>query len=125
MLSHKKILVIDADTDSRVLLVGTLVRVFPQAAIVEVQDAQIALKVARTNKYDAIVAHRAIGADTQTLVRMLREARRGIPILAVAGLDQKKEVMLAGATRFLTDAEWLYVGTTVAEMLSAISPPQN
>ena len=120
--SHLNFLVIDADFDGRTLLVRTLMRVFPQAAIVEAQDYATALSLVDERTFDAIIAHRAIGADPETLVRGIREHERGVPILAVSGLDRSKEVLAAGATDFLNYDEWLRVGTVVSEMLAQRCP---
>jgi|GEM_PF-4034923 len=118
MPSHRNFLVIDADTDGRMLLVRTLMRVFPQSAIIEVQDFHTALALAKANRYDAIVAHRAIGADAKTLVQELHRLGPDVPILAVSGIDRTKEVLAAGATRFLNFEEWLMLGSVITEMLS-------
>jgi CheY-like chemotaxis protein len=124
MRSHKHFLCIDADADGRLLFVRILMRVFPQAAIVEVKDYNTALNLVATHSFDAIVAHRAIGADTTTLIGGLRGAAAEIPILAVSSKGRPQELLAAGATRFLPYDSWLLVGTTVAEMLADKCPHQ-
>lgn len=121
MANHKNFLVVDADADGRVLLARTLLRVFPDAAIVECQDAETAVNLVKAHNYDAVVAHRAIGADPEGLIRMIRERDRNVLLLSVSGIDRKKEVLNAGATDFLLYDEWLRVGTIIAEMLSSRS----
>ncbi len=118
MTTHRNFLVVDADDDGRVLLVRTLLRIFPQAAIVECQDFQTAVNLVRVNTYDAVVAHRAIGAGPETLIRAIRQENSEVPILAVSGLDRTSEMLAAGATRFLNYDEWLRVGTIVSDLLA-------
>lgn len=114
----KTFLVIDADADGRTLLVGTLMRVFSNAVVTECQDAEMALKLITGHTYDAVISHRAIGADPETLVRMIRQERPNVPLLAVSGSDRRKELVAAGATEFLGYEKWLLVGRTVAEMIA-------
>lgn len=116
--THKDFLLIDADADGRVLLARTLLRVFPRAAIVECQDLETAVNLLVTHEFDAVVSHRAIGADPEKLVRAIREQKRNVPLLAVAGNDRRKQLVLAGATMFLSSNEWIRVGTVVADMLA-------
>jgi len=118
----KTFLVIDADADGRALLVGTLMRVFPDGAVTECQDARMALKLVKGHAYDAIISHRAIGSDPETLIRAIRREKRDVPLLAVSGIDRRKQLVAAGATTFLNYEEWLMVGRTIAEM---ISPQSN
>lgn len=119
MPNPRKFLLVDADLDGRVLLGRTLLRVFPTAAVLEVQDYKTALKVMTDQRFDAVVCHSAIGVDGETLVRAFRGIDPHVPILAISGLDRKAKFMAAGATRFLSFEEWLRVGTVVAEMLAA------
>jgi DNA-binding response OmpR family regulator len=117
MPAFQNFLVVDSDTDGRVLIVRTLLRVFPQAAIVEVQDFETAVSLAGGRHYDAIIAHRAIGADAGMLVSALRRADASVPIVAMSGIDRTRETLAAGANRFLKAEQWLLVGTVVQELL--------
>ena len=114
----KTFLVIDADADGRALLVGTLMRVFPDGAVTECQDAEMALKLVKGHAYEAVIAHRAIGTDPVSLVRAIREEKPHVPLLALSGIDRRKELVAAGATEFLNYDAWLMAGKTVAEMIS-------
>jgi len=117
----KTFLVIDADADGRALLVGTLMRVFPDGAVTECQDAKMALKLVKGHAYDAVVAHRAIGADPVSLVRAIRDEKPNVLVLALSDIDRRKELVAAGATEFLNYDAWLMTGKTVAEMFSSQS----
>ena len=125
MPSHKHFLCIDADADGRLLFVRTLRRVFPEAAIIEVQDYSAALSQLETQTFDAIVARRALGADPTALIGGLRAAAAEVPILAVGNKDRAKELLAAGATQFLPYDSWLLAGTAVAGMIAATSPDQT
>ncbi len=89
---------IDADADGRVLLARTLLSVFPRAAIVECQDLETAIDLLGTHEFDAVVSRRAIGADSEKLVRAIREQRPNVPLLAISRGDRRKQLVLAGAT---------------------------
>jgi CheY-like chemotaxis protein len=128
MPNVKKFLVVDLNPDSRMLLTRTLKRVFPQCALEEVEDFEAALSSVREQPYDAIICHRAIGADAVTLVRSIRAVTADTPILAVSGIDRSTEVLAAGANRFLNYEEWLRVGTILLEIVAksagAGAPPK-
>lgn len=119
MLAPRKFLIVDDNSDSRFLLVKTLLRKFPQAVLQECQDGDAAIAIARMEKLDAIIAHRAAEVDGLTLIRMLRQTNPKVPIVMVSGLDRSQEAMAAGATCFLSYDAWLRIGTVVAELLSS------
>jgi CheY-like chemotaxis protein len=114
----RKFLIVDDNADSRFLLVKTLLRKFPQAVVQECQDGDAAVALVRSEKLDAIVAHRAAEVDGLTLIRMLRQANPTLPIVMVSGFDRSKESLAAGATCFLSYDAWLRIGTVVAELLA-------
>lgn len=118
MPAPRKFLIIDDNSDSRFLLVKTLLRKFPQAVLQECQDADAAIGLVKTEKLDAVVAHRAAEVDGLTLIRMLRQASATVPIVMVSGFDRSKEAVLAGATCFLSYDAWLRIGTVVADLLT-------
>jgi CheY-like chemotaxis protein len=118
MPAPRKFLIVDDNSDSRFLLVKTLLRKFPQAVVQECQDGDAALAITKSEQLDAIVAHRAAEVDGLTLIRMLRQANPKIPIVMVSGLDRSKEAITAGATCFLSYDAWLRIGTVVGELLS-------
>jgi DNA-binding NarL/FixJ family response regulator len=119
---HRRFLVIDVNSDSRFLLVKTLLRKFPHSVIDECQDADAAIAAAGSAPLDAIVTHRSLDIDGITLVRLLRAANPTVPIVMVSGSDRSREAVEAGANRFLSYDEWLRIGTVVLETL-APSPP--
>jgi DNA-binding response OmpR family regulator len=120
--NFKKFLVVDSFQEMRVLIVRTLLRVFPGAEITETYDSEEALQLARCGSYDAIIVHRAIGTDAATLVRLIRQDQSTDPILAVSSVDRSQELISAGATAFLNFEEWLRLGTVVGELLDDVSP---
>lgn len=118
MPAPRKFLIIDDNSDSRFLLVKTLLRKFPQSVLQECQDAEAAVALAKSEKLDAIVAHRAAEVDGLTLIRMLRHANPLVPLVMVSGFDRSKEAVAAGATCFLSYDAWLRIGTVVADLLN-------
>ena len=111
-------LVIDSFEEMRLLVVRTLRRVFPNAVIREAHDFEDAIILTSSNTYDAIVVHRAIGADAKTIIQAIRRDHSMVPIIAVSSMDRTNEVLSAGATAFLNFEEWLRVGTLVAELIA-------
>ena len=110
-------LVIDSFEEMRLLVVRTLRRVFPDAVITEAHDFEEAIRLTSDTAYDAIVVHRAIGADAKTIIELIRRDNGVVPIIAVSSMDRTDEVLSAGATAFLNFEEWLRVGTLVADLL--------
>jgi DNA-binding response OmpR family regulator len=111
------ILVIDSFEEMRLLVVRTLQRVFPDAEITEAHDFEQAIRVMSDTAYDAIIVHRAIGADAKTIIQLFRRDNGVVPIIAVSSMDRTDEVLSAGATAFLNFEEWLRVGTLVADLI--------
>ena len=122
-LPHK-FLIVDDNSDSRFLLVKTLLRKFPQAILQETQDGASSVALARSETLDAVVVHRAAEMDGLTLIRLLREVNPTVPIVMVSGLDRTKSAAEAGATTFLNYDAWLRIGSVVAELVSARSASQ-
>src|SRR4051794_37942370 len=108
-----RFLVVDDNSDSRMLLVKTLLRKFPPAVVQECQTSETALAIVKTDTLSAIVAHRTFDYDGPTLVRAFRRVNRSIPIVLVSGLDRSEQAMSAGANAFLNYDEWLRIGTIV------------
>ena len=125
MSSPHKFLIVDDNSDSRFLLVKTLLRKFPQAILQETQDGESSVTLARSESLDAVVVHRAAEMDGLTLIRLLRQANRNVPIVMVSGIDRTKSALEAGATTFLSYDAWLRIGTVVAELVSARNAPHT
>jgi DNA-binding NtrC family response regulator len=123
MPSPRRFLIVDDNADSRFLLVKTLLRKFPLAALLETQEGDAALAMMRAEPLDAIIVHRAAEIDGVTLVRMLREVNSTIPLVMVSGIDRSRQAMEAGATTFLSYDAWLRIGTVVDEILTARELP--
>jgi hypothetical protein len=81
--------------------------------------------LARAERLDAMIVHRAEEVDGLTLIRLLREVNATIPIVMVSGIDRAKEAAAAGATCFLSYEAWLRIGTVVAELLSGGAQPER
>jgi CheY-like chemotaxis protein len=120
--SSKRFLIIDDNADGRSLLSRTLLRKFPDAAIVECQDAATAVATVQTLPVSAILVHRAGEHDGVSLIRLLRQEKPDVPIIAVSGIDRSAASLGAGATRFLNYDQWLMVGKLAEELLGPKSP---
>jgi DNA-binding NtrC family response regulator len=112
-----KFLVVDEDNDSRFLLVKTLLRKFPGAAVIECRVADAALSITRTDRLSVIVTHRTAELAGSDLVRAFRELNPTVPIVMVSSIDRTEAAAEAGATTFLLYDEWLRIGTLVEELL--------
>lgn len=108
---------IDDNSDSRFLLVKTLLRKFPAALLQECHDYATATTAAKTDELTAIVAHRTFECDGITLVLHLRNLNPTVPIVMVSGTDRTSQALAAGANAFLNYDEWLRVGTVVSEVI--------
>lgn len=117
MKQPRKCLVIDDNAEARFLLTKTLLRKFPKCVIQECEDAEVAVAVAGEKDLDLVVVHRLWDTDCVSLIVMIRNANPDVPIIAVSGLDRTKEVLAAGATRFLNYEEWLRIGVVAEEVL--------
>jgi CheY-like chemotaxis protein len=104
---------VDYNLDSRFLLVKTLRRKFPKAAIYETDDAEKAIEFARAFNLAAIVAHRTFEMNGAELVQRLRDADPKVPIVMVSGIDREEQALAAGASVFLHYDQWLRIGTIV------------
>lgn len=118
----RRFLVVDDNSDSRFLLVKTLLRKFPGARIIEAQTAEAATASAVAGNLSAIVTHRTLDMDGIELVRMFREQNPGAPILMVSSIDRSEAALAAGANRFMSYDEWLRTGSIVGEMISDPAP---
>lgn len=111
-----KFLVVDFHAESRFLLVKTLVRKFPDAVILEEDDAERALVQARTGQLSAIITHRTFDMEGLELVRQFRAATKTC-IVMVSGIDREAAALAAGADSFLPYDEWLRIGTHLEKHL--------
>ncbi len=114
-----KFLVIDHNKDSRFLLVKCLLRKFPKARIIEEEEGDAAIELARSRELSAIVTHRTREYFGTELVEKLREANDAVPIVMVSGIERTAPALAAGADRFMLYDEWLRVGTIVKELLES------
>jgi response regulator RpfG family c-di-GMP phosphodiesterase len=118
-------LVIDHHKDSRFLLVTCLQRKFPGAAIIEAEDGEIAVEIARRRDLAAIVTHRTREYFGTELVGKLREMNPEVAIVMVSGIERTGPALAAGADRFLLYDEWLRIGSIVKEVLDKGGPSRT
>lgn len=113
-----KLLVIDDNSDSRMLLTKTLMRKYPECAVIECQNGDTAVRLAEKEPLAAVVVHRTFEYDAETLVALLRRVNATVPIVAVSGFDRSAQVRAAGADMFLNFDAWLQIGNVVAEAIT-------
>lgn len=114
-----RFLVVDFHAESRFLLVKTLARKFPGAAIFEEDDANRATEIVRTRDLSAIVTHRTFEVSGVDLVRQFRTIAPEVPIVLVSGIDREEAALKAGANSFLPYDQWLRIGTVIDAHLRA------
>ena len=114
-----KFLVVDDNPDNRFLVSKTLLRKFPNAAVVECQTLETATTFLKQVKVDLVVAHRTPELGDRALIRELRSVHPTVPIIAISSIDRRAEVLAAGANRFHLSDEWLLIGNTAVELLQS------
>jgi DNA-binding NtrC family response regulator len=115
----RKFLIVEHNPEGQFLLSKTLKRKFPDAEVRGCQDADAATAAARSEKFDAVIVHRAADMEGAELTKLMRASNPDTVILMVSGYDRAKEALAAGATAFLSYDEWLRVGTVLADALTA------
>lgn len=118
MAQSPNFVVIDFHAESRYLLVKTLRRKFPEAQIHEMDDADKAIAIARTEHLAAVITHRTFDVEGVELVRRLRDADPAVPIIMVSGMDREEAALAAGANCFLPYDQWLRIGSVVEAHLN-------
>src|ERR1051326_6757150 len=114
-----RFLVVDDNKDSRMLLVKTLLRKFPEAVVQECQGGDAAMRIVQTDPLSAIIAHRTFDYDGETLVALFRRLNPHVPIVMVSGYDRSARAIEAGANAFLNYDAWLQIGSVVAKVMAA------
>jgi CheY-like chemotaxis protein len=125
VLEPQKFLVVDFNADSGLLLVRTLVRKFPAAAVQLCGDVSTVTNLVATEHFSAIVLHRTEELTGVELIQTIRALSKDVPIVAVSGIDRSEVSRAAGADAFLLYDEWLRVGTLVTELLRQIEGTQT
>jgi CheY-like chemotaxis protein len=113
-----RFLVVDDNPDGRVLVSRTLLRKFPTCVVLECGNGTSAVKALAEERISAVVSHRTFDFDGVTLVRELRKINASIPIIMTSGVDQESAALLAGASRFILNEQWLLIATAIADLLS-------
>ena len=116
---EQQFLVIDHNPDSRGLLTRSLRRKFQDCNVLQTSDAEEAVAALSSVNVDAVILHRAVGADAVEMVRSLRQVNPSVVIIVVSGVDRSESVLQAGATGFLRVDEWLMLGTMVKNAIEA------
>ncbi len=111
-------LVVDFHTESRYLLVKTLLRKFPGAMIHECDDADGGAELVHSGSLAAVVVHRTFDYSGAEVVRRFRAADPQVPIVMVSGMDRAEAALEAGANSFLLYEEWLRIGSVVEAHMS-------
>jgi DNA-binding NarL/FixJ family response regulator len=123
MFAAPHFVVVDYHSESRYLLVRTLLRKFPGTTISEFDEATDALTLVERERVAVIIAHRTFDVPGIELVRLFRVADPNVPIVMVSGIDRARAALAAGANRFLHYDEWLRIGSVVAELLDSSKSP--
>ena len=123
MPASLKFLVVDFHAESRFLLVKTLLRKFPGAAIFEEEDADRATELLRSRGMSAVITHRTFEVSGADLVARFRAVDAHVPIVMVSGIDRAEAALNAGANSFLHYDEWLRIGSVVEAHLTNRSDP--
>lgn len=110
-------LIIDDNPDNRFLVAKTLLRKFPEAAVVECQLLAVAKRILCTQAVDLVVAHRTADALETELVQALRELHATVPIIAVSAIDRETDMIGAGANAFQLTDQWLLIGRTAERLI--------
>lgn len=108
------------------MLVRTLARVFPQAAVQLCTESESGLR-GLSEKPDAVIVHRTMETPTvPDLVKLIRAQDPNVIVLAVSGDDRQKErIFEAGADGFLLYDEWLRAGTVLSDLLRRDKPASD
>src|SRR4051812_41907622 len=117
-----RFLVVDFHSESRFLLVRTLLRKFPTAEILEEDDVERALALVRAGRLTAAIVHRTFDASGAELVQQIRALDPTLRIVMVSGSDRADTARLSGANTFLHYDEWLRIGTVVDQEMNGSSP---
>jgi DNA-binding response OmpR family regulator len=118
LLPPPHFLIVDENSDSRLLLAKALARTYPDAVLHETSDVGAACVLVRENPPTAIVLHRTYDYDGETLVALFRRLDRQVPVIMVSGYDRSERAKAAGADAFLNYDKWLMIGTVVGEVLA-------
>jgi DNA-binding response OmpR family regulator len=104
----KKILYVDDDVESRIMVADYLR--YLGHDIVTVEAAGEALRAAGENRVDAMILDvNLVGVDGPELLALLRREHPGVPIILYSGMDPNAEkvkgMLASGADRFLSKNE--------------------
>src|SRR3954464_12276491 len=97
MTSSANFLVVDDNPDTRYVVVRTLGKSFPEAVIVECEDAETALGRARSPEFSAVIVHRTTEMTGVFFVQSLRQLNPTVPVLMISGIDRTHAAAAAGA----------------------------
>lgn len=115
----RKFLVVDSNADNGALLIRSLSRRFPNAAIQLRSESGEAIEMLAIHNLDAVILHRTDTDDAVHLIEAFLRIAPTVPIIAVSGVDRKEPLLKAGAVAFLLYDEWLRIGSVVQSVLDA------
>src|SRR4051812_29978887 len=118
-----RFLVVDFHSESRFLLVRTLLRKFPTAEILEEDDVERALARVREGRLSAAIIHRTFDVSGAELVQQIRALDPTLCIVMVSGVDRAETARLSGANTFLHYDEWLRIGSVVDQEMNGSAAP--
>lgn len=122
---YAKILLIDCDDDSRMLIGRALLRAMPDSALLECASVECALELARGHPPSAVVVHRADHHDGVTAITVLRRHLARTPIVMISALDRRESAERAGASAFVARDDYAAVAVTVRDLLSSTPVSSN
>lgn len=116
--SPREFLVIDANERSRLRVVATLKRKFPDAVITEPTNVKEAFSAENIARMDAVIGVFSECLDARVFVRLVRCESTFVPVIVISEMKCRREVLADGATRFLGCDEWLLAGNVLSEVLN-------
>lgn len=119
MNTTPRFLVKAAAEEERMLYRRTLLRKFPEAAVIGCDSIPAALAAATAGPLDGALVHFNATPEAVEFLQALRRTHPTVPIIALSGVDRATKALTAGATRFVLAGEWLTVGTHMQELISA------
>lgn len=117
MQSPHHFLVVAESADDRLRYTRTLLRKFPQAAITDSGIAGALLLATQAEHCNGAVVNITGAGNALRLVAALRGVNPRMPLIALCAVDRSVDAFAVGASRFLLNAEWLMIGTLMAEVI--------
>lgn len=117
MESPHHFLVVAESEDDRSRYSRTLLRKFSSVATTDAGVAGAMVLATQAGHFSGAVVNITGAGDALRLVSVLRSVNPRMPIIALCTVDRSVDAFAVGASRFLLNAEWLMVGTLMAEVI--------